>query len=507
MEDSDRERTGQVPLEDTPSGRRAHAAGVEINAAEVAWSDTDALVVTYDCSPEQMQEGFDTVQFGQPLPEALRTFVHEHVHLDHTLTTPFGLFLHRLRRLQSSATYDLLRVLREELALKVRLPLIRYVRTLRPDIQKRVDANIKAWYAAEIFRTEQAGSLRAMDAIARTDPMYAEVVSEQGFRNLQALVWRLEQSSASDKYSAGLPSDLLNEPSHDDPSFEQIYGLYISLRETVEMSFAAVLESAARAAELVGDAEADIQAMFLRGHKPGLIADLPYVGLLDITEEALAQLPPRTRLFTHIAACELALFAPILPEHRALRAGLHWLELNPLIRYHEIWGVLRDMPPVTEAAEAPFFQENVCRALGWVAPSQIIAADVDRSRLGVREQLYHISLSLRNRQPGVFCDPWTRVFKVGSTVGDAVREAFTYPIIQHPDRMLFLKDKELLATFELDHLWHQWMRHLMTRHSSPMKMPWRSSEEEREYLSGLLRDQLTRLLGRSAPRPVLLSGD
>ena len=115
------------------------------SADETGWADLDALTVRYAFPADELARQLDAFDGTEPLPDVLRTFVHEHVHFDHAVSTPFGFLLHRLRRIQSYATCDIIRVLRQDLGLRLRRlsPLLRLVKsgTILADIDPATDAD------------------------------------------------------------------------------------------------------------------------------------------------------------------------------------------------------------------------------------------------------------------------------------------------------------------------------------------------------------------------------
>src|SRR5215469_15217545 len=89
---------------------------------EVAHSNLEALVAYYAFSLEDFGRAKDRTAPGSELPEEYKSYVHEQVHLLHSVATPFGLIIWKLRALQCSAVAHIMRTLRMDLRLPINLP-------------------------------------------------------------------------------------------------------------------------------------------------------------------------------------------------------------------------------------------------------------------------------------------------------------------------------------------------------------------------------------------------
>lgn len=469
------------------------------SADETGWADLDALTVRYAFPADELARQLDAFDGTEPLPDVLRTFVHEHVHFDHAVSTPFGFLLHRLRRIQSYATCDIIRVLRQDLGLRLRLPLLRYVRTLPAEARDAIYGPLQYWYAAERFATEQQGSFQAVEGVLVKDLNTAARDPLVDFRELQAIDCAINGIAPAGASVADVQAVLRAEPA--DPDNDDVAALQVGLMFTSSLDSAlpGVLESAGRAAEHINDGDADIA--FLFGDRARRADEAHYEFLTMIIGSRLQRWPTRVRVLSYLAMAELALFGPVLPEHFRIRGGLRWMELSPLLRLVKSGTILADIDPATDADDVERFQDDICAALSWVPPRAIRESTVYRPNSRLFDRFYAEGLALRRRSPGILCEPRNRLAR--SDIGEFLRSTFTFPIVGYADGQPVVRPGPLEVEHQRETLWHRWMRRLMIAKSPTVEVPWDS--DDLDDLAAALRERLSREIGGPAPAPQLVA--
>lgn len=477
------------------------------SAPQVAWSDLDALVVFYSYTTTELERALEAAGPGKAFSEPVRSWVHEHQHLYYSLTTPFGLFIWRLRSLQTMIARDLLIAL-PRMGLPVKLPLLRYIESLPPQAQKTLNQGIAIWYAAELFLAKELGSLSGWISLLKS-PFAGGLSPDLIFRTLQAHIARQYEAQQQMAKAKGvpirdslriLPSALMDEPLMDESDWRALDRTFSALRLLLDedATLPTVLESAAFAAELWGRDANEVDRLVSRRDLGS--GTFPYVEPLASTARVIGTDNVRRLVLTHLALCDLALFPPVLPQHRSLRRnGLVWRELLPELRMEMIFTVLSQIEPMHDPDDYARFTQGVCDRLGWVSPAQIAkSATVLRPAVpDLRESLYEKAMEYRRHAPWLFV--WPEVSIAGMRELQQFHALFTFPIMQYNDKVLYHKDKELLAFFENGYLFYIWHRRLMTGRPQKLKIPWRSSPEE----VATLREQLRSLMSFSLDRDVL----
>ena len=156
---------------------------------ESAWANTDALVASFSCSSEDMNSELASARPGVPLGERARSWVHEHQHLYHSITTPIGVFCGALRKVQFLATRDVLIHLRSA-GVPPKVPLFRQVREASRTLTDLVRDPLTVWLDAELFLTYQQGSVAAYASMAAENPVTRGATVAEIFRRLQVGVAR-----------------------------------------------------------------------------------------------------------------------------------------------------------------------------------------------------------------------------------------------------------------------------------------------------------------------------
>jgi hypothetical protein len=93
-----------------------------------------------------------------PLPEDLRTYVHELTHAVQYATTPYGVFLHYCRMVQTRATIALVKALWRQ-GLEPSLPLLRNLPALGGEAGQQLNRWLSIWLNVEFLTAHVSGDL------------------------------------------------------------------------------------------------------------------------------------------------------------------------------------------------------------------------------------------------------------------------------------------------------------------------------------------------------------
>lgn len=483
----------------------------------IADFDIDSLVARYDFSVKEWKRALSAMSRGSPFSDEMRSWVHEQQHLYHTVTTPFGLFVWRLRSLQTNTVRNLLILLPQQFSLPVKFPLLGYIETLPQSVRQEFKFTLMLWHAAEMVVNQQLGTLAETEALELKSQFTAGRTPVDFFRIVQANIaaeYEMLENAAQERGEASrdgirMPvQPLLNESIPDMTSERKLSILTDTVRMTLseEMAMPSVLESAGLAAEYWWDRNEDITQIFNAAKTSFDRQDSAYILPLTRTSYAIPKAAPHALLATHLAICDLALFGPVLPQHFPLRkSGVHISELFPNLRLEKIWSVLGQVAPMHGPTDYQRFTDEICALLGWVTPSKIVeGSDILRPTImaDARDGVYEEALRWRCALPGIFADP------EAAFVDEAAQpffNTFSCPIMQFTDKVLYSANKPLLEWFTTSYLFYLWHRQLFIGRPSPMKLPWRSTPGEVETLRTTLQEMMEASLGRPAPLPNIVA--
>ena len=168
-------------------------------------------------------------------------------------------------------------------------------------------------------------------------------------------------------------------------------------------------------------------------------------------------------LASHAALCDLALNPPILPQHYKLRRGLHSSELRPVNRIIALWNNATAVRPARSFDDAPRYQIELTRKLGWCGPTEIISAGRwHGSCEGIgawRDALYLRAGLLRQKFAGLFYDPRYLYPPPGSSLTDWP-SLFDFSLVRFTDRTIWGRDPQTARAMlagALFNLWHRQM--------------------------------------------------
>jgi len=220
-----------------------------------------------------------------------------------------------------------------------------------------------------------------------------------------------------------------------------------------------------------------------------------YYAMLRIMHESFRFKTIRELVLTYSALCELALYAPLLPHHQALRANeeLSVLSLSPSTRLMLTLGTAREVERVRDLeADYHRFQDDVCGALGWPTPLQM-------SRHAVASQptsadpitrLYYRAQELRVGTPHAFADLAVWYDGSPSPFAGEITRSYVHPVMEFRDKVLFHQDKRVVRDFVFNYLVTTYLRKLLLTGRLELTLPYRSTEAEARFWQDVLADFL-----------------
>ncbi len=461
-------------------------------------------------------KGYADAGGNGPLPEDLRTYVHELTHAVQYATTPYGLFLHYCRMVQTKAAIALVKALWRQ-GREPSLPLLRNLPALDGEAGRKLGRWLSIWFNIEFFTAhisedpdKQANLFRRIErpgASARPPllPLH------ETLWGVQETIANLIETENSGRAALGLP--VWDQDEFDRGAIEAAISAIPTERdegiERVELAaslfgspwgVAAIIESAATASEFARS------GMDLTGLRTWL-GD-PYSSPADVyrscLQRGLEAIPADNLpqfLFSYLALCEFALFAPLLPQHAGLRGPRFPMEqVLPVSRFNELLGVAAKVAPMRGIRDHARYVTDLCQRLQWVHPMQIIAATMQRphSVSDPRAQAYVNAQLARAKAQWAFLDI-TGLLMDDSPWGYALRDDCTFVVVEHSDKTLYHHNKEYLAAMTNQHLVTTAMRHVMLGTSLRIGSPYRCDDHERQALTQMLRMNLYACFGRQFP--------
>ena len=463
------------------------------------------------------------------MPAELRTYVHELTHYVQYTTTPYGLFLHHCRVLQNRATIELVQTL---LAVNggFKMPLLQNVPELSGESEATVRRGLALWLNVEDLvaslaadrerRVDRAeafvADLKRLDAGLR--PRLPPLVGfREAFSRVQESLVDLftAQNEAAEQMGNKVPmvcpvpaadrsairaeladaTGLLPDPDRADLRSHDLLDLFGN-----PWSVEAVIESAAAAAEFWGSdisydqfvawAEAPVDPR-LRLYRNCIAQALPSIKSRELS----------TVIPTYIALCELALSAPLLPQHAVLRRQKpDFRQILPTHRWMELMRAAGTVRPMNGRTDHSRYVTDLCRVLDWVHPLQIAKAAVDGPAMvsDPLSQIYNWGQRVRALRSGDFIG-LDRYLLDDTPEASAWRDRFNFVIIDYVDRTTYHRDKDFLMAMTTRHLQMLGLRCIMEGRKLIIGAPYRGDEAERRWMTEWLQAQFKSLFDRDFP--------
>jgi hypothetical protein len=481
------------------SGTSAELQSALNQIRETAWANTDALVGIFSCSSEAMEAELAYSRPDGPLGKLARSWVHEHQHLYHTISTPMGVFCGALRDVQTLATRDVLILLRSAGVLP-RLPLLRNLREVDSTTISSVRDALTVWLDAELFLTYQQGSQAAYESLAARYSLTRGVPTSQIFKRLQLGVAQYLFGPNPDGSAQELLRALAHEELVDPAAWRQedrnsVGNVILSWQSSLRLWWLPMmLESACQAVEMWGDSFESFERLYAGRHK-----DLSYLYPITETASVLRSRSLPEILATHLAVCDLALAPPILPDRVAVRHGLRVDEMIPHLRFFYILNALETVGALRGPHGYSAFTAAICEHLHWTPPEEVFTADGSRSslQLGVRGELFRLAAKYRKAEPAIFTIP----FASYDTEMSTFQQQFAFHTLEFTDRVVHHKKKNWLYASQLSFICNEWLHGVMAGVPKIVVLPWRTDASECEFLAKEAQDVISTSLGWDVPPP------
>ena len=460
------------------------------------------------------------------MPDEITTYIHELTHYIQYTTTPYGLFLHHCRVLQNRATTEIIQAL---LAAKggFNMPLLHNVPELSGESEAIVQRGLSLWLNVENLVASLAADSERRYALAKVFTADAERVDAGlrprmppllGFRETFARV----QSSLADLFvmlneaaqRRGNPMAMVSPVQDVDleairAELADATGLLPDLdlsdlrtHDALDLlgnpwSVEAVIESAAAAAEFWGS-EISYDEFVAWAEEP---VDPRLSVYCNCIAQALPSIQSRELSIvipTYIALCELALNAPLLPQHATLRRQKpDFRQILPSHRWTELMGAVGKVRPMNGQTDHCRFVTDLCRVLDWVHPLQIAKAAVDGPPMvsAPLSQIYNWGQQARALRSGYFIG-FDRFLLDDSPETLEWRNRFNFVIIDYADRTIYHRDKNFLNAMTTRHLEMLGLRCVMEGRKLLIRAPYHGNEAERQWMTEWLQDRFNSLFDR-----------
>ena len=459
-------------------------------------------------------------------PSEVRTFVHELTHYQQLTTTPYGLFLQYCRILQSRATIAMANALLGA-EFPVAPPLLYNLPPKMPtDVAEEVDRCLEGWLNIEELVAALDGNLARRTALRETWLAIEELAEKGGHPPLPPLLGLertfvlVQDSLAKDiaeinQHARELGNSVPVYPDNIDRSAitaavsafpsdhdRAIENLEFALSMTgYPWDVDAIVESHATAAEFwESDATYDSFTAWVQAkaeseldvYRRCLIEGLRLIGTRNLP----------SFLASYMTICEIALFAPLLPQHAALRASSPgFQQLLPTLRFRELLWSAAHVEPMQGMRDHDRYVLDLCKDLGWVHPIQVIRSAVDGPQ-AVSDPITLIYLQAqrwraqRNSTAFIGIDP---ILFDPSPLAEQWRLLFDFVIIDYRDRTTYHRDKDFLESMTTRYLNMLGLEALMRHDSLTLEAPYGRSSIENQWMTEWLRRRFRALFGRDFP--------
>jgi hypothetical protein len=102
------------------------------------------------------------------------------------------------------------------------------------------------------------------------------------------------------------------------------------------------------------------------------------------------------------------------------------------------------------------------------------------------------------RVPYAFLD--MDIWSIDGPAAVLFRRSFVHPVIQFNDKILYHRDKALVAEFVSNYALNQYLRQLMVIGNQPVTLPFRATPQDLELYTDLLEEHLGREAGLRQPK-------
>jgi hypothetical protein len=459
-------------------------------------------------------------------PMELRTYVHELTHYQQYTTTPYGLFLQYCKILQNHATINLANLLLSAGHSLTPPLLLRPLPDLPPDLAQQATRCLSLWLNVEDLIATLESNNERRKALLETNVAVGQLVQQGGRPPLPPLLgfsqtFAKVQDSLADfiqhanQQAAQQGNQVPIYPGNIDQAaiaagLEALPSQYEHNLELTELATSllgfpwtatAIVESAASAAEfwMSDETYPGLTAWANAKVEPELAV---YRNCLVRGLEAIHSQSLPSFLASYLTVCEIALFAPLLPQHAGLRAaspGLH--QLLPVVRFQLLLGAAEQVEPMRGPSDHDRYVTDLCQSLGWVHPVQIVSSAMTGPQQ-VSDPVTYVYLQAQRwrAQQGsatfIGIDPF--LFDA-SPVGQRWRACFDFVVIDYADRTTYNPDKDFLQSMTTRFLNMYALEALMRRDSLTLEAPYGRSDQENQWMTDWLRQRFQALFSRDFP--------
>ena len=470
----------------------------------VAWLNEVSLTLTISHTRKELDAGLGALTPDRPLNDISRTYVHELAHSTQALGTTLGYFTWMLRSAQSDYVLRMLRWLVQDAKRPVRMQLIRYLPTLDA-YDRKATGLVHGWLITESLIAELAGTVKSFLGSGVQMPVEATTWPER-WKRLQSNITELYESPGN-KWPDEFFMALRAEPVAPVPDQ---YIAQMQVQRTLPLfTIPAVMESAALAVELSPADEEGLRKAIDAASRGAPRSDVEheYRELLFRTRRAYPDLPARSLLATHLAACDVALNPPCLPIHLLDRKGVNFKELHPVARTMEIWQKLgRAVTPARDIDDALRCADDICAALGWTTVSEVIrraARSLNDKATNPRGRAFAAAMKARMQYPPLLHNPWIPLWGNGP-LADVYRVELTPAFWVFEDSWATgRREPTDIDGLVLDSLQTQWDRSMMLGRPPTLRVPVPLPKKAREVYSHELARRLPADVGKGIKAPVV----
>ena len=451
-------------------------------------------------------------------PDEVATYVHELAHYLQYTTTPYGLFLHYCRLLQNQATIDLMRIVFAA-GVEIRPPLSLQSLPLSGAAAEAAGAALESWWNIEnVVASFGADGARRLDVIGRYVDNFTGVQEDgrpthpplldlgTGFALIQSHIAQFISLFNEIGFKAvpdaplfpdGIDRAALDaagaaQVSSEDRAADRVASALDLLGDPWDA--AAIIESAAKAAEfwqtditrdrLVAWANRSVDQQ-LMVYRTCLLRGLDAIPTPDA----------QSFLMSYMALCELTMFAPLLPQHVALRQRAPGLEtLLPSRRFSRLLSVATKVEPMRDRSDHQRYVNDLCAALDWPTPQEIVQLSTDEPER-VRNPvafLYQSAQRWRVWDSTTFLGIDPLLLSQGEDA-ERWRTTFNFVIVQFADRTTFHKDKDFLRSMTVRYLEMLGLQTVMRGDSLRMRAPYSGDSDETRWMTSYLQERFTSL--------------
>ncbi len=456
-------------------------------------------------------------------PDEVRTLVHELTHYHQLTTTPYGLFLHYCKLLQSHSVIELADTLLSA-GYSLTPPLLYNLPSDPPGkVAEHVERCVGAWLNIEELVAVLDGNTDRRVALNDTYIAVMDLAKESGRPMLPPLLgvertfalvqsWMADHIRQANEHAvqSGSPkpvyadnidwpsisAELTARPADRERALERLEFSMSIIGNPWEVD--AIAESHATAAEFWGsDATYESFTAWVHGRDRGL--EVYRAGLAaGLTSIATTSLP--SFLASYMTLCESALFAPLLPQHAALRARSPGFDqLAPTLRFANLLFAAARVRPMQSIRDHDRYVRDLYKDLGWVHPASIMRSAIDGPQ-EVTDAVTFIYLQAQRwraqKSPTSFIGI-DRLIYLDSPMAEQWRTSFNFTIIDYKDRTTYHRDKDLLEIMTTRYLNMLGLEALMRHDSLTLEAPYGASAAENEWMTNWLRARFRFLFGRS----------